>query len=171
MTHTNAMQRHWILMQRHWIVICVIRMTASFMEILLLLILYKYTNLGLGITTGASVLIFTRLEGCEPDSEAGGETQRERHTLVDINIFQRPWCCHGKWKRIQSSRVTRTLSGALYFIFMNRKSFRLCGLGICFVHLHSKNLLTPLKQLLWRWCNINRKLLFLPLLRQILFGL
>lgn len=59
-------------------------MTVSFMEILLLLILYKYTNLGLGITTGASVLIFTRLEGCEPDSEAGGETQRETHWLTLI---------------------------------------------------------------------------------------
>lgn len=84
MTHTNAMQRHWILMQRHWIVICVIRMTVSFMEILLLLISYKYTNLGLGITTGASVLIFTRLEGCEPNSEAGWETQKETHWLILI---------------------------------------------------------------------------------------
>lgn len=49
------------------------------MEILLLLTLHKYTNLGLGITTGTSVLIFTHLEARGPDSEAGGET--ERHIL------------------------------------------------------------------------------------------
>lgn len=62
---------------------CIIRMTVCFMEILLLLILPKYTNLGLGITTGTSVLIFTRLEGREPDSEAG----RKTHSMTFI-FFQ-----------------------------------------------------------------------------------
>lgn len=32
------------------------------------------TNLGLGITTGSSVLIFKHLKGRDPDSETGSET-------------------------------------------------------------------------------------------------
>lgn len=53
------------------------------METFLLLILHKYTNLGLGITAGTSVLIFTHLEGREPDLEAEKETKKHYMT----NIF------------------------------------------------------------------------------------
>ena len=58
-------------------------MTFCCMETFLLLILHKYTNLGLGITAGTSVLIFTHLEGREPDLEAEKETKKHYMT----NIF------------------------------------------------------------------------------------
>lgn len=69
------------------------------------------------------------------------------------------------------TQQSHTLGGAQYFSFRNTLHFRVRSLGICFIHLHRKNLLKSLKRLLGRWRNINRKLHFFSLLSQIPFGL